>query len=312
MSDLVNKIRLGTRASRLALAQVAEIHLLIAEHFPRIAIEIVPITTSGDKILDKNLAEIGGKGLFIKELEEALIFNQIDIAVHSAKDVPPLLHEQTEILAFTNRFDHRDCFISNKYPSFNKLPKNAIIGTSSARRKAFILKQRPDINVINFRGNIDTRLNKIFDNEVDGAILAVSGLLRLGKENKIQHAFEVSQIVPAGGQGALALQVRKSDHHLANILQKINHLETQICVNTERSFLRELGASCATPVGAYAYIENNKLFFKTAIIDYDGSEIFEANFKCKASLDEGIKIGIKAGIETKQKAHKLLKKIIQN
>lgn len=312
MGDLVNKIRLGTRASRLALAQVAEIHLLIAEHFPQIAIEIVPITTSGDKALDKNLAEIGGKGLFIKELEEALLSNQIDIAVHSAKDMPPILHEQTEIKAFTNRFDHRDCFVSNKYPSFKKLPKNAIIGTSSARRKAFILKHRPDINVVNFRGNIDTRLNKIFDNEVDGAILAVSGLLRLGKENKVLQAFEVSQIVPAGGQGALALQVRKSDHHLTNILQKINHLDTQICVKTERSFLRELGASCTTPVGAFAYIENNKLFFKTAIIDYDGSEIFETNFKCKANLEEGIKIGIKAGIETKQKAHKLLKKIIQN
>lgn len=309
MSNLTTKIRLGTRASRLALAQVAEVHLLIADIFPQIAIEIVPITTSGDKITDRNLAEIGGKGLFIKELEEALINNQIDIAVHSAKDVPPIIHTDTNISAFTKRFDHRDCFISNKFESFKKLPKNAIIGTSSPRRKALILKQRPDIKVVNFRGNIDTRLNKVEENFVDGAILAVSGLSRLGKENKIRHAFEIDQMLPSGGQGALALQTRRIDQNLAIILQKINNLESQICIKTERSFLRELGASCITPVGAFAYIEKNKLILKTAIIDYDGGEIFETTYKTKVTLEDGIDIGIKAGIETKAKANNLLKKI---
>ena len=191
MNDFNKKIRLGTRASNLALSQVSEIHLLIAEFFPEIEIEVVPILTSGDKIQDKNLAEIGGKGLFIKELEEALINNKIDIAVHSSKDIPPIIHQDTEISAFTKLLDSRDCFVSNKYSSFKKLPKNATIGTSSTRRKAYILKQRPDLKVVNFRGNIDTRLNKIENNEVDGAILAVAGLMRLGKENKITEVIDV-------------------------------------------------------------------------------------------------------------------------
>ena len=201
MNDFNKKIRLGTRASNLALSQVSEIHLLIAEFFPEIKIEVVPILTSGDKIQDKNLAEIGGKGLFIKELEDALINNKIDIAVHSSKDIPPIIHQDTEISAFTKLLDSRDCFVSNKYSSFKKLPKNATIGTSSTRRKAYILKQRPDLKVVNFRGNIDTRLSKIENDEVDGAILAVAGLLRLGKESKITEVFDIEKILPAGGQG---------------------------------------------------------------------------------------------------------------
>lgn len=310
MSNLIKKIRLGTRASRLALAQVSEIHLLIADFFPNIPIEIVPITTSGDKIQDRNLAEVGGKGLFIKELEEALINNKIDIAVHSAKDVPPIIHQDTEIGAFTTRIDSRDCFVSNKYSTFKKLPKNAVIGTSSARRKAYILRQRPDLRVINFRGNIDTRLAKIDDGQVDGAILAVSGMLRLAKENRICEAFEIDKMLPAGGQGALALQIRKGEVELANILQKINHLETQICVKSERAFLRDLGASCITPVGAYAFIENKKLVLKTAIIDYDGKEIFETKSATNLTLNDAVNLGHKASEETKEKALALLRKIV--
>ena len=310
MGNLINKIRLGTRASRLALAQVSEIHLLIADFFPNIQVEIVPITTSGDKIQDRNLAEIGGKGLFIKELEEALLSNKIDIAVHSAKDVPPIIHPATTLGAFTTRVDARDCFISNKYSSFKKLPKNAVIGTSSTRRKAFILKSRPDLQVVNFRGNIDTRLNKIDDQQVDGAILAVSGMVRLAKENRIREAFEINRMLPAGGQGALALQIRDGETEIAKILQKINHLETQICVKCERAFLRELGASCTTPVGAYAYIENQQLIFKTAIIDYNGQEIYETQHSSDLSLENAIEIGIKASQQTKKYASTLLQKIV--
>jgi len=310
MGNLINKIRLGTRASRLALAQVSEIQLLIADFFPNIQVEIVPITTSGDKIQDRNLAEIGGKGLFIKELEEALLSNKIDIAVHSAKDVPPIIHPATTLGAFTTRVDARDCFISNKYSSFKKLPKNAVIGTSSTRRKAFILKSRPDLQVVNFRGNIDTRLNKIDDQQVDGAILAVSGMVRLAKENRIREAFEINRMLPAGGQGALALQIRDGETEIAKILQKINHLETQICVKCERAFLRELGASCTTPVGAYAYIENQQLIFKTAIIDYNGQEIYETQHSSDLSLENAIEIGIKASQQTKKYASTLLQKIV--
>jgi len=306
----IDKIRLGTRASRLALSQVAEIQILLAENFPEIKIEIIPITTSGDKILDKNLAEIGGKGLFIKELEEALIKNQIDIAVHSAKDIPPIIHELTHLSAFTERLDARDCLVSPKYSSLKKLPKNAIIGTSSTRRKAFILKERPDIKVVNLRGNIDTRLNKILENNLDGAILAVSGLLRLGKENSINEAIDIEKMLPAGGQGALALQTRKTDEELHELLQKINHQETQICVACERAFLQELEASCTTPVGVYCSIKNKKIQLKTAIIDYDGSQIYETINNSSLDLDSAIKIGIKAGKDTKIKAKELLSRIL--
>lgn len=304
-----SKIRIGTRTSRLALAQVAEVHLLLAPHLKNFQIEVVPITTSGDKIQDRNLAEVGGKGLFIKELEEALIQNKIDVAIHSAKDVPPLVHEATELVAFTERLDARDCFISKNFDSIKKLPKGAIVGTSSARRKAILLRARPDLKIVNFRGNVDTRLNKIENEEVAATILAMCGLERISKEHKIKKIIEKDEMLPSGGQGSLAVQVRKNDEKISQLLKKINHEETQICVKAERAFLRELGASCATPVAAHATIEGEKLNLKTLILDYDGSEIFETNFSGKADLEEGIKLGIDAAKKTKKEAAKLLERI---
>ena len=303
------KIRIGTRTSKLALSQVAETHLLLADHFPDLKIEIVPITTSGDKIQDRNLAEIGGKGLFIKELEEALIQNKIDIAIHSAKDVPPVIHEKTELAAFTKRLDERDCFVSKKYSSLKDLPKGAVVGTSSARRKAILLRMRKDLKVVNFRGNVDTRLAKLENDEVDAAILAVCGMIRLGKEQTVKEAIEKDKILPAGGQGALAIQIRKGDEEISAIVKKINDEQTQIAVKCERAFLRELGASCATPVAINAEIEKNNLTLKTMILDYDGSEIFETKSKSKANLEDAIKLGVEAAQTTKKKAAKLLEKI---
>lgn len=309
MSHISNKIRIGTRASKLALAQVAEVHLFLAEHLGNIQIEIVPITTSGDKIQDRNLADIGGKGLFIKELEEALIQNKIDIAIHSAKDVPPFLHEATELSAFTERLDARDCFISNKYNSIKELPKGAIVGTSSSRRKAILLFLRPDLKIINFRGNVDTRLNKINGTEVDASILAVCGLERIGKEHVIKEIIEKDVMLPSGGQGSLAIQIRKGDAEIAKLLSHINHEPSQIAVKTERAFLHELGASCATPVGVHAYIEDEKLKLKTMIFDFDGSDIFETRSEANVSLEDGIKLGVAAAQKTKDEAANLLEKI---
>ncbi len=311
----LNLIRIGTRTSKLALAQVAETYLLLADHFPNLKIDVVSITTSGDKIQDRNLAEIGGKGLFIKELEEALIQNKIDIAIHSAKDVPPILHEATELSAFTQRFDARDCFISSKFSSLKDLPKGAVVGTSSARRKAILLRARPDLKIVNFRGNVDTRLRKISENEVDATILAACGLERLGKKQSCPQGYgeiktiEKNEMLPAGGQGALAIQIRKNEKEISALLQKINHLETQICVKTERAFLRELGASCSTPVAVHAEIKNDQLHLKTLILDYDGSEIFETKSSGKIDLESGIKLGIDAANKTKKEAAALLKKI---
>jgi hydroxymethylbilane synthase len=309
MSQASNKIRIGTRTSKLALAQVAEVHLLLAPYLENSQIEIVPITTSGDRIQDRNLSEVGGKGLFIKELEEALTQNRIDIAVHSAKDVPPILHEDTVIAAFTERLDARDCFISKKYDSLKKLPKGSTVGTSSARRKAILLLIRPDLKVVNFRGNVDTRLRKIEEGEVDAAILALCGLTRLDKDLVVKQLIEKDVMLPAGGQGSLAIQIRKSDQKNFELLQKINHEQTQIEVKCERAFLRELGASCCTPVGVNAVVDGDSLTLKTLLLDYDGSEIFETKSKGMAELEDALKIGSEAAKKAKKEATKLLEKI---
>lgn len=309
MSQASNKIRIGTRTSKLALAQVAEVHLLLAPYLKNFQIEIIPITTSGDKIQDRNLAEVGGKGLFIKELEEALLQNKIDLAVHSAKDVPPILHDETLLAAFTERLDARDCFISKKYNSLKELPKGAVVGTSSARRKATLLLLRPDLKIVNFRGNVDTRLAKIESEEVDASILALCGLERLDKDFAAKQLIEKNVMLPAGGQGTLAIQIRKNDQKIFDLLQNINHLPTQIEVQCERAFLRELGASCATPVGVHATIDGDSLTLKTLLLDYDGSEIFETKSKGKAELEAALKLGADAAKKAKNEAAALLKKI---
>jgi hydroxymethylbilane synthase len=322
MSSTESKIRIGTRASKLALAQVDEVVIALKKKFSALEIEIIKITTSGDKIQDRNLAEIGGKGLFIKELEEALVLDKIDLAIHSAKDVPPIIHAETKIAAFTKRLDARDCFISKKFNSISDLPKGAVVGTSSARRKAILLRLRPDLKIVNFRGNVTTRLTKIENDEVDATILATCGLERLAKENmesekkvscpkgyKDKKIIEKNIMLPSGGQGALAIQARKNDAKISEILAKINDEKTKICVESERAFLSELGASCATPVAAYAWFEDDLLNLKTLILDYDGSEVFETNSSCKFDLEEGIKLGKKSAQKTRSEAKKLLEKI---
>ncbi len=307
----MKKVRIGTRTSKLALSQVAEVHLLLADHFPDLQIEIVPITTSGDKIQDRNLADIGGKGLFIKELEEALLQDKIDVAIHSAKDVPPVIHSETEIVAFTPRLDARDCFISNKFSSIEKLPKGAIVGTSSARRKSILLKMRPDLKIINFRGNVDTRLRKLEEGVADATILAVCGLTRLGKETLIKKTFDKSEMLPAGGQGSLAVQIKKSSAKFAEILKKINDEETMIAIKCERAFLRELGASCSTPVGVHAEIQNENLLLKAEILSHDGSEIFETSSSGKVNLKDAIELGTSAAKKVKKEASELLKSCLE-
>ena len=317
MSLTSNKIRIGTRTSKLALAQVEEVKYLLSPYLQSLEIEIVRITTSGDQIQDRNLAEIGGKGLFIKELEEALIQNKIDIAVHSAKDVPPFLHEATQLAAFTQRFDARDCLISKNFAAISDLPNGAIVGTSSARRKAILLRLRPDLKIVNFRGNVTTRLVKIENDEVDATILATCGLERLshdqtlcpkGYKNKI--LIEKDVMLPAGGQGALAIQSRKDDQRISEILAKINNRETQICVKAERAFLRGLGASCSTPVAVNAVLKNGKLNLKTLILANDGSEIFATESESEITLEAATELGKKASDKTKKEAEELLKKII--
>jgi len=303
-------IKIGTRTSRLALAQVAEVHLLLSQYFPKIKVEIIPISTTGDKIIDRNLAEFGGKGLFIKELEEALLNNDIDLAIHSAKDVPPEISKDTEISAYTTRIDPRDCLISKNYQEIDELPKNAVIGTSSPRRTAMLLKQRSDLKIVNFRGNVDTRIKKTIDlQEVDATILAVAGLERLEKNQLIKKPIAIEQMIPSGGQGSLAIQIRKDDEKIKNITKKINDQNTDICITAERTFLRELHASCNTPIGVYGEIIDQRLKLRIMILDFDGKAYYQASGSCLPSLDQAIKIGRDLANQTKKEAQELWKKI---
>ncbi len=274
------KIRLGTRASKLALVQADDMKRLIlaSSSLSENQIEIVKITTSGDKIKDVSLADIGGKGLFIKELEESLVEGKIDIAVHSAKDVPPVVHKDTEIAVFSQRIDPREYFISKKFDSISQLPQNAVVGTSSARRKAILLKIRPDLKVINFRGNVDTRLKKIEDEKAEATILAVCGLTRIGREINEKQTIPLDLMLPSVGQGCLLLQIRKNDDKISEILSKINNKESDVCVSAERSFLRILRASCRSPIAVYCQIQGAKIHFQSIIFDFDGKESFDLEY----------------------------------
>jgi len=312
-----NKIRIGSRTSKLALEQVEEVKNLLSNHLDGREIEVVPIVTSGDKNIHCNLAKIGGKGLFIKELERALAQDKIDIAVHSAKDIPPSLHEETILAAFTKRFDARDCLISKKYYSIDELPKGAVVGTSSPRRKSILLKVRPDLKIVDFRGNVTTRLKKAENEEVDATILAICGLQRLSKNNKacplgyeVRDVIEKNIMLPAGGQGSIGIQVKKDNLDIYNLVRVANDFKTEIAVRCERAFLSELGASCSTPVGVHATYEQDDLIsLKTMILNYDGSEIYETDSKAKFGLDEAIKLGKEAAKKTKLEAKELLAKI---
>ncbi len=305
----VKKIKIGSRASKLALIQSLEVKSLLLESNPNLAIEIVAITTSGDKILGRSLAEIGGKGLFIKEIEEALIDGRVDLAVHSAKDMPPFCHQNLAIAAYITRNNPHDAFISKNYNSVHDLPLGAVIGTSSPRRKSFLLRMRPDLKIVNFRGNVDSRLSKINNDEVLGSVLAVAGLNRLNNTDNIKRIFNFEEMLPSGGQGAILIQAKKEDHEILDLIAKIDNYHSRISVECERLFLQNLGASCNTPVGVNCYIDNSKLILRTAIIDHDGSQIYQTHLE--GELNDGAAIAWLAVEKTKSEAFELLKKICQ-
>jgi len=317
MSDKPSaKIRIGTRTSKLALAQVAEVKELLKDALGDREFEVVPINTSGDQNLHCELAEIGGKGLFIKELERALVQDKIDIAVHSAKDVPPHLHEETIIASFTKRMDARDCLISKDYSEIKDLPQGAIVGSSSPRRKAMLLRLRPDLKIVSYRGNVTTRLERAQNGEVDATILANCGLERLSKGDKscplgydVKNFIEKDLMLPAGAQGSMAIQVKKDNLEIYDFVRTANDFKTEIEVRCERAYLSELGASCYTPVGVHALQDGDSLKLETIILDYDGSDIYETKSEGKFALDEAISLGKKAAKKTKAEAKELLKKI---
>lgn len=266
------KIRIGTRGSPLALAQAREVqarlsaaHALASDDLP-----IVEIKTSGDRILDRPLSEVGGKGLFTKEIEEALYDKSIDIAVHSMKDLETVMPPGLEIAAVLEREDVRDAFISFKYASLADMPAGARVGTSSLRRAAQLRHVRPDLEVVEFRGNVQTRLGKLESGVADATFLACAGLNRLGRSEIITAAIETTQMLPAVAQGAIAIQMRADEGELARALAVLDHGHSRACVEVERAFLRELDGSCRTPIAGLATLSGTQMEFHGEILTPDG------------------------------------------
>jgi hydroxymethylbilane synthase len=263
------KIKIGTRESNLALKQT-NIVIDAIKKYMNIDCEIVTYKTTGDKILDKNLYDIGGKGLFLKEIEEALIKDEIDIAVHSYKDVPGTTDSRLEIKALLEREDPFDVLLSYKAKSIMELPKNSTLGTCSPRRKVQVLKIRPDINVIEIRGNVETRIKKLTEGHLDSVILAGAGLQRLNLFNSAFCSYiDPDIMVPAVGQGVISIQVKTDRKDLDHIFQNINHLNTYTLSFIERQFLENLNADCNSPVGCFARIKDDIIFVDFMFADYN-------------------------------------------
>jgi hydroxymethylbilane synthase len=267
-------IRIGTRGSALALAQAHEVRArLMASHgLPESAFEICVIKTTGDMILDRPLAEVGGKGLFTKEIEDALISKEIDFAVHSMKDVQTALPDGLSIVATLPREDVRDAFISLKYKTIDDLPKGATVGSSSLRRQAQLKRLRPDLEVVGFRGNVQTRLKKLEDNVADATFLACAGLRRLGLADRITSAVPVEMMLPAVAQGAIGIEARMDDETTLKVLAPLNHEPTSICVAAERAFLTRLEGSCRTPIAGLAQLDGQNLSFRGMTLSPDGAK----------------------------------------
>lgn len=266
-------LRIGTRASQLALTQSEWVREQIQQILPDVTVELVRISTKGDRILDVPLAKIGGKGLFVKEIEEALLAGSIDLAVHSMKDVPTVLPEGLHIGVVPEREEPRDAFVSVKYNSLEALPQGAVVGTSSLRRKAQLLALRPDLKMRDLRGNVGTRLAKLDAGEFDAIILAGAGLRRLGLQARIAALLLPEQMLPAIGQGALGIELRKSDTELLARLQPLHHAETAVAVAAERSYLARLEGGCQVPIGAYATLNQGQLSLGGLIASVDGATV---------------------------------------
>ena len=294
--------RIGTRGSPLALKQAELVcEALIAAHrLGASAIEIVPIRTSGDKIQDRPLAEAGGKGLFAKEIEQALLEGTVDLAVHSAKDLPTILPAGLALVATLSREDPRDAFISRKAKSFGELAAGSTLGTASLRRQAMVKRLRPDLRVVTFRGNVETRLRKLATGEADATLLALAGLNRLGLASAATAVLPVEEFPPAVGQGTIGIEARADDARVRELLAAINHADTMTALSAERAFLAELDGSCRTPIAGYARIANGTLQFHGMILRPDGSEAHETRREGAAHDAEAL--GADAGRELKRRA----------
>jgi hydroxymethylbilane synthase len=296
-------LRIGTRGSRLALAQAAELKRRLAEAFPELAeegaIEIVTIRTSGDRLTARPLAEEGGKGLFTKEIEEALRASRIDLAVHSMKDMTAHLPTGLTIACHLPRADPRDAFVSPKAASIAALPGGASLGTDSLRRKAQALYARPDLKIVALRGNVETRLAKLDRGAMDATILAAAGLQRLGLAHRATTIMESSVMLPAPAQGVIAVERREGDERAARFAGALDHEETAHCATAERAFFAALDGNCRTPLAALANIAGGRLLLDAMIIKPDGSALHRA--RREGAPADAARLGSEAGAELKSR-----------
>lgn len=296
------RLRLGSRASILAQRQADLVKDLLNSHGHHhfqgsLEIEIVLFKTSGDLIQNGNLQEYGGKGLFTKEIEEALSQGEIDLAVHSMKDVASVVPEGLIFPCFLPREDPHDVFISKTGVRFDDLPQGAILGTSSLRRKLQALHRRPDLNVVSFRGNVDTRLRKVREGLVDGTFLALAGLRRLGLQETVVETLSSKIMLPAMAQGVIGIQCQENNTELYNFLRGLTHHPTEICVRAERAFAKTVSGTCNTPIAGFAEIKGEKLILEALIISLDGQKIERRILE--GSFEDAEKMGIEIGEQLK-------------
>lgn len=284
---------IGTRQSLLALWQSNHIASLLRKQYPDCQVTLKKIVTKGDRILDVPLAQIGGKGLFTKEIETELLDGTVDLAVHSLKDMPTVLPEGLCLTAITTRANVGDAFVSNQYASFSELPQGAVLGTSSLRRKAQLLAVRPDLKIVDLRGNVDTRLRKLDEGQMDAIILAAAGLERLGHADRIREIIPTTVCLPAVGQGALAIECRSDNKEVRDMLAFLNDLPTKQATDAERAFLGLIEGGCQVPIGVHAEVENNNVKIEAVIASLDGSKVLRNNITGPAvnAADLGRKLG---------------------
>uniref|UniRef100_UPI0040560BDA hydroxymethylbilane synthase n=1 Tax=Candidatus Electrothrix sp. TaxID=2170559 RepID=UPI0040560BDA len=284
------EIRIGTRASLLAVTQSTWVKNQIEKQYPDTTVQLVKIVTKGDKILDVPLAKVGGKGLFVKEIEDALLDGRVDLAVHSIKDVPAELPEGLHVAIVPEREVPHDAFVSVSYKNIEALPQEAVIGTSSLRRKAQLSYLRPDLEIRDLRGNLDTRLRKLDEGEYDAIILAGAGLNRLGMQKRITTLFTTEQMLPAIGQGSLGIELRIADNELLEGLQFLHDQKTATAIAAERAFLLRLEGGCQVPIGGFATIDKETITLTGLIASLDGKTILREQLS--GTTADAEKIGI--------------------
>jgi hydroxymethylbilane synthase len=304
-------LRIATRKSPLALWQAEYVKARLEHFHPSLSVELVPMTSRGDVLLDVPLAKVGGKGLFVKELEQALLNNEADIAVHSMKDVPMEFPDGLGLAVICEREDPRDAWVSNTFDSMDQLPSGAVVGTSSLRRQSQLLATRPDLTVKFLRGNVQTRLAKLDAGEYDGIMLAAAGLIRLELHERIRGFIAPEQCLPAGGQGAVGIECRLADAAIRELLQPLHHSLTAQAVTAERAMNRRLEGGCQVPIACFAIHQGDQLWLRGLVAEPDGSQILRGEIRDLVGRGEAMGIALAEQL-LRQGADRILQKVYSN